>query len=265
MQSLKQSDLTSLRTIKTVQLPDIDWVEIPAGAFIYGDASSQQSITLERFFISRYPITNCQYQTFIDAGGYDDNLWWQDLEKPVTKTTAKKHDNRPKDNVTWDEALAFSRWLSVQFGFEVTLPTEQQWEKAARGTDGREYPWGASLEIGDANVRIESETDSNIGQSSAVGLFLHRPSPFGIMDMAGNVWEFCHNSLNNGSQTNDIQILRGGSWSHTPVFAKCYERKSARDLSVLRYYSNADMTGFRITCFAPHKPIRFTSTVVHIN
>ncbi|MEW8403325.1 MAG: SUMF1/EgtB/PvdO family nonheme iron enzyme, partial [Candidatus Thiodiazotropha taylori] len=62
-------------------LPDIDWVEIPGGEFIYGEEKQQQHLTLESFFIARYPITNAQYQTFIDAGGYEEERWWRDLER----------------------------------------------------------------------------------------------------------------------------------------------------------------------------------------
>jgi hypothetical protein len=81
----QQTNPKSLRTTRTIQLPEIDWVEIPAGTFIYGEKPAEQTLTLERFFISRYPITNCQYQTFIDAGGYQDEQWWHELIKPAPK------------------------------------------------------------------------------------------------------------------------------------------------------------------------------------
>ena len=117
-------------------LPDIDWVEIPAGPFIYGEDKNRQTIDLPRYYISRYPVTNSQFQAFIDAGGYSDERWWQDLKKPEPKEPNWNQANRPRETVNWYEALAFTRWLSAQLALKITLPTEQQWEKAARGPTG---------------------------------------------------------------------------------------------------------------------------------
>jgi formylglycine-generating enzyme required for sulfatase activity len=127
--------------LRKILLPDIDWVEIPAGPFLYGEGESQQEIHLERFQIGRYPITNSQYQCFIDAGGYEEKRWWQGLERPEPKQSTWNQPNRPRTNVNWYEAVAFTRWLSVQLDQSIRLPAEQEWEKAARGMDGREYPW----------------------------------------------------------------------------------------------------------------------------
>ena len=180
-------------------------MEIPAGEFIYGEASAKQTLTLDRFFISRYFITNCQYQTFIDAGGYTDERWWQDLKKPEPEESTWKQANRPRETVDWYEALAFTRWLSAQLGYAITLPTEQQWEKAARGTDGREYPWGTGFKTGDANVNDTSAVDDNLQQTTAVGLYPHRASPYQVMDMAGNVWEWCLNKYGHPEQIDPDQ------------------------------------------------------------
>ncbi|MEW8438530.1 MAG: SUMF1/EgtB/PvdO family nonheme iron enzyme, partial [Candidatus Thiodiazotropha taylori] len=199
-------------------LPDIDWVEIPGGEFIYGEEKQQQQLTLDSFFIARYPITSAQYQTFIDAGGYEEERWWRDLERQSPEESRWNQPNRPRENVSWYEAIAFCRWLSQQLGYEIRLPTEQEWEKAARGTDGREYPWGNGYRAGFANVD-ENETTagpSYLGQTVAVGLYPQGASPYGVMDLAGNVWEWCLNKYGNPEDTtidisDDNRVLRGGA------------------------------------------------------
>ena len=133
-------------------MPDIDWVEIPAGTFIYQDGEKQQ---LPAYAIARYPITHCQFQAFIEApDGYPNPAWWQGLaEQPEAPAEARwDYANHPREMVNWYEAVAFCRWLSHLLGYEVRLPTEQEWEKAARGTDGREYPWGNGYRSGHANI-----------------------------------------------------------------------------------------------------------------
>ena len=123
-------------------LPDIDWVEVAGGPFLYG--KEKRRMELPAFHIARYPVTNAQYRAFIDAGGYQDERWWVGLAERIKapRDPGWPEPNRPRENVTWYEAMAYCRWLSAQLGYEVRLPTEQEWEKAARGTDGREWPWG---------------------------------------------------------------------------------------------------------------------------
>jgi formylglycine-generating enzyme required for sulfatase activity len=248
---LEQSRIKPSRAVKkTIQLPDIDWVEIPAGEFIYGDESSKQRLTLDRFYISRYLITNSQYQTFIDADGYADERWWQDLKKTDPKEQGWKQPNRPRETVDWFEALAFTRWLSAQLGFAITLPTEQQWEKAARGTDGRENPWGTGFKTGDANVNDSSAGDDNLQQTTTVGLYPHRASPYLVMDMAGNVWEWCLNKYGKTEytapdQSGDSRVLRGGSCKDNPEYA----RSSRRQWSLPDVHLN--LFGFRVVCSSP--------------
>ncbi len=125
--------LKANRRIKT--LPEFDWVEIPVGEFIFGreEKHNEATLFLETFHISRYPITNIQYQTFIDDGGYQNERWWQDLKKPDAEESQWHHANRPRTDVNWYEAVAFCRWLSAQRNYKIQLPSEQQWEKAAHG------------------------------------------------------------------------------------------------------------------------------------
>jgi hypothetical protein len=225
-------------------LPDIDWVEIPAGPFIYGEGETQQILELPAFKISHYPVTNHQFQAFIDAGGYDDPQWWQDLQKTEPQKPHRKQNNRPRETINAFEALAFCRWLSAQLGYSVTLPTEQQWEKAARGTDGRIFPWGDEYRSGYANCYGAKDDDGsfNLQQTTAVGLYPQGDSLFGVADMAGNVWEWCFDDYEVAVDlgTNTQRVLRGGSWRNVPNYLRSAFR--------IRYYagdSDGDV-GFRL-------------------
>jgi formylglycine-generating enzyme required for sulfatase activity len=237
-------------TKKIIFLPDIDWVDIPAGSFIYGEGETQQTLTLERFYIARYPVTNYQYQCFIDDGGYQDERWWLDLVKPEPAEPHWKQSNRPREKVDWYEAMAFCRWLSYRLGFTISLPTEQQWEKAARGTDGRDYPWGNEIKTGDANVFDESAGEDNLKTTCAVGLYPHRQSAFGIADMAGNVWEWCLTKNSSPDQikpdtSGDNRGLRGGAWNFGPHDARSADRLGLFNVNRKGY------VGFRVVCSSP--------------
>ena len=236
---------------KNILLPDIDWVEIPAGEFIYGEDDSQQTLDLDRFYISRYLITNSQFQTFIDAGAYQDEHWWQDLIKPEPEKSRWAQPNRPRERVGWYGAVAFTRWLSKQLGYAISLPSEQQWEKAARGSDGRTYPWGNKFEMGDANVNDRTAGEHNLQETTAVGLYLHRTSPYELMDMAGNLWEWCLNKWDRPDDmevdsSGDIRVVRGGSWHHSPGRARCANRNWDNPVLRLNY------VGFRVVCLSPY-------------
>jgi len=211
-------------------LPDIDWVEIPGGPFIYQDG---EKLELPTFHISRFPITNAQYQAFIDAGGYEKSggvkrsSWWKGLKKPEPEASYWPQANRPRTDVDWYEAVAFTRWLGAQLGREIRLPTEQQWEKAARGAEGLQYPWGNEYRSGYANVD-ETETKDGpwyLEQTTAVGLYPQGQSPWGVLDMAGNVWEWClnkhkHPEVTAADSSGDSRVVRGGSWLGNPDLAR---------------------------------------------
>ena len=152
----------------------------------------------------------------------------------------------------WYEAVAFTRWLSHELGYEVRLPTEQEWEKAARGTDGREYPWGDGYRSGFANIDEKENKDGPwyLEQTTAVGIYLHDESPFGVKDMAGNVWEWALNKYEHPDYTTpdtsgDSRVLRGGAWLGRPDDARAVDR--GRSHPGYRF----DGGGFRVLCVSP--------------
>ncbi len=236
-------------------LPDIDWVEIPGGEFLYGEERQPKSI--EPFYMARYPITNAQYEAFINEGGYEDNRWWKGLSKRIEKPEKPtwSQSNRPRETVSWYEAIAYCRWLGDQMGYEITLPTEQQWEKAARGSDGRDYPWGNEYQPGYVNI---DEKEGNAGpnfleETSAVGMYGFAGSLEGIQDLSGNVWEWVLNEYKNPENTsvegNALRVMRGGSWFVIPVLAPASIRGG------LGYGFSPDYRlndlGFRVVCSSP--------------
>lgn len=234
-------------------LPDIDWVEIPGGEFLFGERNEPQR--LPTYFMARYPITNDQYEAFITAGGYTHKMpWWHGLSWGASNAKAPGWimSNRPRETVKWFEATAFCRWLSEKLGYEVRLPTEAEWEKAARGAEGARYPWGDRYVPGSANLdETRAKLGSNhLAQTSAVGLYPDGRSPYGIEDLIGNVWEWCTYSESNaeGRQSEqDISThpLRGGSWDTSPDTVSATTR-------VLRPAAvGFDYFGFRVVCESP--------------
>ncbi|MCB1327924.1 MAG: SUMF1/EgtB/PvdO family nonheme iron enzyme, partial [Leptospiraceae bacterium] len=150
-----------------------DWVQIPAGKFVMGEGKEQHSVDLSAYLIARTPITNAQYKRFVDETGYDPPRHWDSGEIPKDK------DAHPVVYVSWDDVMAFCKWAGVR------LPTEAEWEKAARGAEGRTYPWG---EEPPSNTRCNF--GRNMGDTTAVGRYPAGNSPNGLQDMAGNVWEW---------------------------------------------------------------------------
>lgn len=230
--------------------PDIDWIKIPAGDFTY---QSNLQRTLPTFYISRHPITFGQFQAFVDApDGYRNDAWWRGL--PVRQTSpggqAFPFNNHPRENVSWSDALAFSRWLGATLGYPVRLPTDVEWEKAARGTDSRQYPWGDDYQQGYANVNEASEDGgSYMFQTTAAGIYPHGASPYGVLDMAGNVWEWClglyDDPDDNSLDDTGTRTLRGGSWYNPPDSGRTWYRV-AGDAD-----GRTALVGFRVARPAP--------------
>ncbi len=220
-------------------LPDIDWVEISGGEFIYQKGQRRK---MDRFFISRYPVTNAQYQAFLSSNPD------QSAEPPRWSES-----NHPRETVSWHEAMAFCAWLTEKLGREASLPTEWQWERAARGTDGKVYPWGNEFRSGCANI---NETYQHAGphylaRTSPVGIYPEGASSEGVLDLSGNVWEWCLNEYDKPDRTKpggeQSRVLRGGSWVFFQEFARAEFRVSYRPQYRINYI------GFRVVSLSPSR------------
>ena len=229
-------------------LPDIAWCQIEAGPFVMGGdgvvaGQPQFTCTLIRqpYAISRYPITVAQYQCFVDAGGYEAEQYWTKTgwqwrqQKKITAPEAYSEvfgvANHPQVGVSWYEAVAYCRWLSAQMGKEIRLPSEAEWERAARHNDGRTYPWGNQEEY----EQRCNMGESGIGSTSAVGIFPSGNATCGAADMGGNVWEWCSTAWQDDYEsyeqnvTDDLtvdgfRVLRGGSFFDPRGGVRCASR-----------------------------------------
>ena len=235
-----------------ISLPDLEWCYVSAGWFTMGSADStaeehespEHNVYLDSFYISKYEVTNAQYCEFLNAYGnscgdnvcIDLNSSYCDIYYQDGKYYVKEgKDNYPVVEVTWFGAKAFCEY----YGWR--LPTEAEWEKAARGTDKRKYPWGDHEPYYDgkyyANYNPGSYDEDGYEYSSPAGSFPEGASPYGCMDMAGNVWEWVNDWYDSyyystspdhnpqGPSTGFDKIIRGGSWLRYPVHIRCSERE----------------------------------------
>ena len=211
----------------------------------------QHPVWLSTYRISRYSVTNAQYRAFIEDGGYTETwkaCWskegweWREQENITEPKWAGGEfdiENHPVVRVSWYEVSAFCQWLTMRLREEgelfanevVRLPTEAEWEKAARGMDSRIYPWGNDIDPEHANY-----DDTGLGVTSVVGCFPRGVSPYGCEEMAGNVWEWCldwfdenyyaQSPKNNpqGPASGSYRVFRGGSWDDLAVSCRAAYR-----------------------------------------
>lgn len=252
----------------------LGFVEVPAGPFLMGsdselDASAlgrempQHEVTLSRFWIARYPVTVDQFRNFLETSAY----------VPKDSRCLEGSLNHPVGFVTWDDAMAYCRWLGEQLrliaaeqdnaspfwssiadgAVQLTLPSEAEWEKAARGTDARIYPWGNKVDPNRANF-----DETGLFATSSVGAFPGGVSPYGCEDMCGNVWEWTRSlwgkdpakpdfnyrkvpgNMLTSTESVYLRIVRGGAYSFNSVRIRCAfrSRPSPDDLY--------DDVGFRV-------------------
>ncbi len=262
---------------------------VPAGPFWMGEGDEEhlnECLDYD-YWIARYPVTNAQFAAFIKAGGYRKAHYWREAEahgfwkggqvqgrwdneprdRPVDYSEPFNLSNHPVVGITWYEALAFSRWLTERWRMDdlladcwkVRLPSEAEWEKAARGgveipvevitrnvdtlkgahelclaknpEPKRLYPWDDSADPNRANY-----DRTNINASSAVGCFAQEATPYGCLDMAGNVWEWTRSNHNHYpyiptdgredfSASPDVwRVLRGGAFGDVEAGLRCAVR-----------------------------------------
>ena len=207
------------------QKPDLsNMVRIPAGEFIMGvdvnrlpeicdrvggmvkyleNATPERRVKLPEFYIDKYEVTNAQYKKFVDATGHKPPEHWEGGSIPPGK------ENHPVVFVSLEDAKAYAKWAGKR------LPSEAEWEKAARGTDGRLFPWGNKFKRRHANT-----DEARKGDTTPVGSYEKGKSPYGVYDMAGNVWEWTSdnylpypgNNIPDEFYGKERFVLRGGSF-----------------------------------------------------
>ena len=243
-----------------------DFVPVEGGTYRFKERGKTK---VSAFAIGKYPVTNGWYAEFMAAGGYEQVKYWSAEGRNWLNHTGARQPrhwddrrwngpNAPVVGVCWYEADAFCRWLTESRGDGVyCLPDEDQWEAAAAGREGRDYPWGEDWQDGICNTE-----ESKIGRTSAVGIFRRSDTPEGVGDMAGNVWEWTRSDYHErkpredfrfdpeiqvlwdqgviggdeksrdelfkrwGEKSAQLPVLRGGSWSIARVIARCAVRYS---------------------------------------
>jgi serine/threonine-protein kinase len=207
-----------------------DMVWVPPGPFIFG---TNVATINEGFWIDRFPVTNAQFCRFLNERGNheEEGVKWLDVDRSRIKqsqgrfSVAKEYENHPVVCVSWYGASAYAKWAGKR------LPNEQEWEKAARGTDGRRYPWGDGFDSSKCNT-----AEGGLGNTTPVGAYTQGASPYGCYDMAGNVWE---RTASHWSEDRPYPVLRGGGWSRGQFGAACAYRGGGRS------HGRSGVVGFR--------------------
>lgn len=260
---------------------DLDFVFIPASEFVMGsdpgsdrlaqtDETPQGRLYVSDYYLMRFPVTNAQYYLFMQATGHRPPRFWRNDQFPAAKA------DHPVVGVSFPDAIAFCRWAGQVTGLAIRLPTEPEWEKAARGEAGRLYPWGNQWDKNLCNNRHAKINDTTpVSRFSPQG-----DSSYGVADLAGNVQEWCsslfgrypydpsdgretlvynldHPSLmptlhETGCVANpqqleaafDKQVVRGGSWRQGQHEGRCAYRSWAAPMH------RSEDTGFRC-CYEP--------------
>ncbi len=237
----KSEDETAVLELEGEAPPGM--VFVPAGEFLMGkdegdDEKPLHKVYVDAFFIDKYEVTYAEYAEFVEAGGYSNKSYWSEegwswkeenyiTEPAYWNDSTYNQPNYPMVGINWYEAEAYTRWCGKR------LPTEAEWEKAARGTDGRRWPWGEDFESDKANI---IGTEDGYEYTAPVGSYPLGVSPYGCYDMAGNVWEWCADWYEAGYYANSpsenpkgpdsgsSRVIRGGSWFNYLEFSRCADR-----------------------------------------
>jgi formylglycine-generating enzyme required for sulfatase activity len=219
----------------TEETTDIRFLWVKGGSFdmgMKGVAEPVHRVNLSPYWLAETPVTNAQYAKFLaEVPGYQEPLYWRDRRFSGEK--------QPVVGVTWDDANLFCVWLSQQAalleaGVRVVLPSEAQWELAARGNDGRRFPWGNSPP--DPTRAVYGRKDGTV----RVGSCPAGQGPLGHLDLVGNVWQWCRNRWDDEADEwqprggisepvepnrEDIRVLRGSPWTHDGVLPAAERRR----------------------------------------
>jgi formylglycine-generating enzyme required for sulfatase activity len=202
----------------------LEMIRIPGGEFIYSE--DNRPYYLPEFWISKTPVTNMHYSRFVRATGYNSPRHWKG------KTIKAKLENHPVTEVSWHDAKAYTDWADTR------LPTEEEWEKAARGKDGNIYPWGNEWHEGYCNTE-----EAGNGSTTPVGYYSPKgDSPYECVDMAGNVWEWTASWYDDKEE---YIVMRGGSWKSSPLNSYAAYRNYGR------FAVRTDNFGFRVVVRRP--------------
>jgi formylglycine-generating enzyme required for sulfatase activity len=267
-----------------------EFATVPAGPFVYGPEETyerlaqappprpRQTLELDTFHLAVRPVANAEWKSFLDEAGFRWGGEWWAIDRRF-RASAPFAGRRyapvpayppemagyPIVAVSQTEALAYCEWLSRRIGRRCGLPTEEQWEKAARGAGGRTYPWGEARPRPEIQwqrrfpVGIETYLYSmivpprrewaragwywRIGAPGPVGATPQNISPYGCQDMAGNIWEWTMTLYN--PNLSDFHVVKGGSWGYSIHHTKLYVRSACSVTIPSRDY-RAQGTGFRV-------------------
>ncbi|MFC1553850.1 formylglycine-generating enzyme family protein [candidate division KSB1 bacterium] len=273
-----------------------DYILIPAGEFRMGDNFEEgdtdelpvHTVYLDDYYIGKYEVTNGEYKKFMDDGGYSNREFWSAggygwfKDKPtmwifdnfdgeaVHGGRLPENENYPVVGLSWFEAMAYCSWLSLKTGNTFRLPTEAEWEKAARGSDEhnlndpemghqRRFPWGDEISSSYTNYLFDIHSENR--GSKPVGYYdgsirdslqtFDNSSPYGVYDMSGNVWEWCYDKYGdtyyansplenpNGPVDGITRVVRGGGWKGGEFYVRSTYRNS------IDPYRNQQFVGFR--------------------
>lgn len=216
---------TSDEDIKRLQIKESDWAYEWFDNDLFDAEQPQHMVTLGAFEIAQYPVTNLEYHLFIQDSGHRLPKGWNGFRYPLEQAL------HPIVGVSRLDALAYIEWLNSLSGYTFRLPSEAEWERAARGDDGRIYPWGNTFDPWRCNTAESAKKSATpVGSYSPGG-----DSPCGAADMVGNVWEWTSSiympypyRADDGreEQRNDGRyVIRGGAWYYTRKLARCSARE----------------------------------------
>jgi formylglycine-generating enzyme required for sulfatase activity len=221
----------------------------------YEHETPQHTVDLPTYYIARYPVTAAQFRAFVEGSGHE----------PGDSDSLRGIDDHPVVWISWHEAQAYCDWLTERLrawkgtpeplasllreeNWQIMLPSEAQWEKAARGTEPRQFPWGDKQDSERANYDA-----TGIGATNAVGCFPHGASPYEVEELNGNVWEWTRTQWQNDYEdyqpdlgVDDRAVLRGGAFYTDGRFVRCAFRYHVGPHGRGNYF------GFRVVCGVPH-------------